>query len=262
MQNHKSEFDAAGIELFAISYDSVDVLSTFAKAYGIEYPLLADVGSNVIREFGILNTLVDAAEEEYYGIPTPGSYLAGTDGRVVGKFFHREYQVRETGATVLHAGFDLPIDPASAIHDAVHTEGVSVRAELAATALHTHQRAYVYVHLNLDEGLHVYGEPIPEGYAPTWVSTAATEGLVIGEPQYPATTPFSIEGLTEQFNVFGGDVRIALPVTSEIREVGTAAIDVTVCYQACTDQMCYLPQRHILRIEVPTAPSVREARKE
>jgi DsbC/DsbD-like thiol-disulfide interchange protein len=235
------------------------VLSTFAKAYGIEYSLLADVGSHVIRDFGILNTMIEPAAEEYYGIPIPGSYLVGTDGRVAGRFFHREYQVRETAATVLHAGFDVAVDPASMAHDEVETEGVSVRAELAATELHTHQRAYVYVHLNLADGLHVYGEPIPEGYVPTRVSATATDGLVIGEPEYPATTPFSIEGLTEQFHVFGGDVKIALPVTSEIREAGTAAIDVEVSYQACTGQMCYLPRTDKLHIKLATAPSVREA---
>jgi hypothetical protein len=238
------------------------VLSTFAKAYGIEYPLLADVGSNVIRDFGILNTLINPAEEEYHGIPIPGSYLVGTDGRVAGKFFHREYQVRETAATVLHAGFNLPVDPASMVHDEVHAEGVTVRAELAATELHTRQRSYVYVHLGLADGLHVYGEPIPEGYVPTRVRAVATDGLVIGEPEYPATTPFSIEGLTEEFHVFGGDVKIALPITSEIREVGTAAIDVEVSYEACTDQMCYLPRTDKLHIEVATAPSVREAGKD
>ena len=90
MQSHKSEFDAAGIELFAISYDSVDVLSTFAKAYGIEYPLLSDIDSQVIRAYGILNEQVRPGDSLLYGIPYPGTYVVDEDGIVLEKFFPRK----------------------------------------------------------------------------------------------------------------------------------------------------------------------------
>ena len=48
------------------------MLAGFAGEYGIEYPLLADEGSKVIEQFGILNTLV-LPDEPVYGIPYPGS---------------------------------------------------------------------------------------------------------------------------------------------------------------------------------------------
>ena len=43
------------IGLAAISYDAVDVLSAFAQEQGITFPLLSDLGSRTIREYGILN---------------------------------------------------------------------------------------------------------------------------------------------------------------------------------------------------------------
>jgi hypothetical protein len=262
LQKHKSEFDAAGVRLYAISYDSVDVLSGFAEEYGIEYPLLADVGSSVIRDYGILNTLVRPEEEEHYGIPFPGTYLVEPDGRVGHKFFNRQYRVRETATTVLSTGFHAPVDASSVVSDKAGTDDVTVTAALMATVLHPRQRAEIHVTIDLDEGLHVYGEPIPDGYIPTTVTVTGTEGLSIGEPEYPPTRPFRVEGLNDEFHVFDGEVRIVVPLVSTIREEGTAAVDLEVSYQACTDAYCLIPRKDSLHIEFGTAPSVRPKPKD
>ena len=42
--------------LYAISYDDQVVLAETSKALGIDYPLLSDIDSAVIRAYGILNT--------------------------------------------------------------------------------------------------------------------------------------------------------------------------------------------------------------
>lgn len=257
LQQNLEAFDKEGIALFAISYDSVDVLSRFAKEHGIGFPLLADEGSSVIRQFGILNTFIKPEEEEYYGIPFPGSYLVENDGTVAASYFNREYQVRETGATVLRSGFNLPVDPALLTHDEIEGQGVIVSAELTATELRNRQHADIYVTLELEEGVHVYGQPIPDGYKATEVRATATEGIIVGDPQFPPTTPFKIEGLAEQFHTFGGKVEIVLPVVSTVREAGDAAVDLEISFQACTDQMCYLPRTEKLRLEFTTVPGVR-----
>ena len=46
-----------GIGVAAISYDSEEVLADFAQRRGITFPLLSDDDSEVITEFGILNTV-------------------------------------------------------------------------------------------------------------------------------------------------------------------------------------------------------------
>ena len=259
LQSHKAEFDAAGIMLFAISYDSVESLGAFADRYGVEYPLLSDVGSRVIREFGILNTLVRPDETEYYGIPYPGSYLVDESGTVIAKFFNRQYQVRETAPAMLRDGFNLPVEPASLSHAEAAGEGVTVHAELMTKELHPRQRSLIYVNLELDKGLHVYGGPIPDGYVKTEVHATGTEGLEFGEPEFPPTKPFRIEGIDDEFHTFDGKVEIVVPVVSTIREAGTAEIVLTVRFQACNDAMCYLPRTEKLTIELTTAPSVKSA---
>ncbi len=261
LQSHKAEFDAGGIKLFAISYDAVEPLGAFADHYGIEFPLLSDVGSRVIREFGILNTLVQPDETEYYGIPYPGSYLVDETGTVIAKFFNRQYQVRETAASVLRMGFDLPVDPASLSHAEASGAGVNVHASLMTKELHPRQRSFIYVNLELDEGLHVYGDPIPDGYVRTEVHATGTEGLEFGEPQFPPTKPFKIEGIDDQFHTFDGKVEIVVPVVSTIREEGAAEIELTVRFQACTDDMCYLPRTEKLRLELTTAPNVKSVER-
>jgi hypothetical protein len=257
LQDHKPEFDAAGIKLFAISYDSVEALGAFAEHYGIEYPILSDVDAKVIRDFGILNTLVQPEETEYYGIPYPGSYLVGPDGLVTAKFFNQQYQMRETAPAMMHAGFGLPIDPAHLSHaNADGGEGVQISAELMTKTLHPRQRSLIYLTLKLDEGLHVYGEPISDGFLPTTVVATGSEGLTFGEPQFPATKPFRIEEINEEFNAYDGNLEIVIPVVSTIREVGTAEIDLKVSFQACTDAMCYIPRTESIKLELATAPNV------
>ena len=257
LQAHKAEFEAAGIKLFAISYDTVKALRTFAEAYGIDFPILSDVDSKVIREFGILNTLVKPDETEYYGIPYPGSYLVGNDGLVAAKFFNRQYQVRETASAMMREGFGLPIDPAHLSHaEVAGGTGVTVHAELMAKLLHPRQRSLIYVTLELDEGLHVYGEPTPDDYMKTQVAVSGTEGLTFGPPKFPETHPFSIEGIDEAFHAYDGKVEIIVPVVSGIREEGSAEIEVKVSYQVCTDTMCFMPRTETLRLDLSTAPNV------
>jgi hypothetical protein len=256
LQQHLAEFDAESIKLFTISYDPLEVLSGFASDHGIDFPMLADTDSEVIKKFGILNTLAKPKEDEYYGIPYPGTYLVERDGRVVGKFFNREYQVRETSATMLSSGFDIQVDAESTVSDRAGTEAVGISAVLNATDLHPRQQADLYVTLEIERGLHVYGPEVPEGYIPTSVSITAPEGVIIRDARYPETVPFRIDGLPEEFQVFDVDTRIVVPIESRIREPGTAALEIEVRYQACNDRECFTPRTDRLHVEFQTGPMV------
>lgn len=97
------------IALFAISYDSVEVLAAFAEKHGITYPLLSDEWSKVIRELGLLNEHVFEQHsangvrrnEAHYGVPYPGTFVLDERGIVVDKRFFQSYRERETGVGVL-----------------------------------------------------------------------------------------------------------------------------------------------------------------
>lgn len=260
LQGSLAEYAAAGIAVIAISPDPVADLAGFSATHGITYPLLSDADASVIRAYGILNTLLDEADEEY-GIPYPGSYLVGRDGRVEQKSFYREYQLRDTALTTLHTGFGVEPGDADRIADGISAPtaevlalGVHIRATLGAFHLSFMQHADVYVTLELDEGLHVYGRPSPDGYQAVDVRISAPEGVRIGETVQPATHPMRIAGLDEEFNVIAGGAVIRIPVVLGIRpaeDFMEIALQVEVRYQACTDRMCFAPGRADLQIMVP-----------
>lgn len=211
----------------------------------------------LIKKLGILNTLIKPEEAEYFGIPYPGSYLVDEDGRVVGKFFNREYQVRETSATALRSGFKVPVDPRSFALAEARGEMVRLSASLSATELRFMQHADLYVTFDLDPGVHIYGGSVPDGYVATEVTVTGSEGLRVGRPEFPATKPFHIKGLQDEFQVLDGKVVIRAPLVSAIREGASVALQVKVRYQACNDLECFLPKTETFYLEVPLGQLVR-----
>ena len=104
LQRRLPDFQAAGIKVFAVTYDPQDGLAEFAETYGITYDLLSDADSAVIRRFGILNTLIDPAEPDaaaFYGIPYPGTYFADESGAVLKKYFNRHLASRDAPERLL-----------------------------------------------------------------------------------------------------------------------------------------------------------------
>jgi peroxiredoxin len=63
LQRVLPELETAGYCMYAISYDTREQLRNFADQHGIRYPLLSDVGSVVIKQYGILNTLISPDEQ-------------------------------------------------------------------------------------------------------------------------------------------------------------------------------------------------------
>lgn len=63
----------AGLNFAAISYDSEEILKFFADRHKIDYPLLADPGSEVIRAYGVFN---DEATGMQKGFARPAYFLS------------------------------------------------------------------------------------------------------------------------------------------------------------------------------------------
>lgn len=100
MQSTLSKFDKAGIQVVAISYDSVEILDGFATKRNITFPLLSDSKSEAIKAFKLLNPDTKGRLE---GIPYPGTIIVGKDGKVIAKLFHDGYRERHTGEEILEA---------------------------------------------------------------------------------------------------------------------------------------------------------------
>lgn len=249
LQQNLSRFEAADIAVFAISYDPVETQAAFADEFGITFPLLADPDSAVISATGILNTLVEPGDKRY-GVPFPGSYIVGVDGTIEEKSFFETHRTRPSAETLLRDGFGLDFE----IRDNPHAEaagaGVSVSATLGSQAMVFGEESAVYVDLLVDEGVHVYAAPAPDGFVAAEVSVEGPDDVEVGATRFPTTMPFRVEGMPEQFNVFEpGRVSISVPIVNMSQEPGEFALTVTVRYQACTEAECFIPQTHRLRLD-------------
>jgi len=86
--------------LAAISYDSVTILKNFAERKGIQFPLLSDEGSRTITAWGILNESVPRTSP-FFGVPHPGTYVIGPDGKINAVFREADFTHRYTIGSIL-----------------------------------------------------------------------------------------------------------------------------------------------------------------
>ena len=249
------------MRLYAISYDDTGVLREFAEKQSIPYPLLSDVDSAVIRRFGVQNTLIGTDDAFLYGIPFPGAFVTDEDGRVIAKFFPNTYKKRDSPETFLDAALgrvelsdDTPRatggEPSVRITAAVHGGKGTLRQGVLRK---------IVVRFELDPGLHLYGEPVPQGMTPTRVRIEAPPGFVTEPPILPPTEPLEIASSGVELEVFSQSFDIQVPfyadarLASEVRPLDMEFANVSVCvdYQACDDHNCLLARTERLELAIP-----------
>jgi peroxiredoxin len=266
LQEALPKFRAAGIKLYAVSYDEADALADFARHHDIRYPLLSDKGSKVIRRFGIQNHFVTKEQVPYHGIPFPGTYLIDEDGVVTAKFFQRGLTQRESAEAVIDSALgrillseDEPF--AKAGDDDIR---VSATYHGGGGRLKGGVVRQIVVRFELAAGLHLYDEPVPNGMVATKIRIEGPPGLHTEEPAKPPTKALSLPGLDVELRVWSGRVDFVVPVWADDRIAGIVSeierdeipIRVRVDYQACDDQTCRIPRSETLEVIVPVAPYV------
>jgi hypothetical protein len=252
LQRVKPPLDAENVAIYAVSYDEPAVLAGFAERYGITYPLLADVGSNVIRRLGLLN---EDAPERVAGIPHPGVVVLDNAGIVVERHFYDSYRERDTAAGLLEQTLGL----SQAVHGPrtrLATEAVTFRTWFDAPAYAWGQRLRLTVELVIAPGYHVYGELVPDGYVPLSVTIAPLERVSVGATSYPPPHALHIEALHETFSVHTGTVRVTLPVTFMVVDAGEQCVSIQVTYQVCSDHDCRPPETATLELRLPEIPLI------
>lgn len=276
MSDRLQDFTAAGFKVYGVSYDPQVALKRFSARHGITYDLLSDAGSVVIRRFGILNTVIDPDDPRagpFYGIPFPGTYVVDESGVVTEKFFNRHYATRMSAGTILDTALGRVLAREESPQDASAGEQVTISAFLSDRDFKLETVNTLHVRLELAEGLHAYGEPLPDGFYPTTVTVEPFPGLRIGQAVYPPTVRRRFEALDVTLNVYQGAVEIAVPVTrtSEWDRAArarsrmgfsapeTIVLKVVVDYQVCSETVCYRPRKERLTVSAPAADLVMPA---
>lgn len=215
----------------------------------------------MIRDYGILNTEVSPDDAFLYGIPFPGVYVCDADGVVVSKFFHDSYKKRDSPELLIDAALGrITLDDDGPSAQAGDPE-VTVRATVhgGAGSLRQGIVRHVVVRFSLAPGLHLYGEPVPEGMIATQVDVEGPPGLVVGEARYPATETLHLAQADVDLQVFQGDLDVVVPIypTGELasetrpKDRDSVGVEVRVRYQACNGDVCLLPRTETLRLDVP-----------
>ncbi len=114
LQQEAESFAAAGLKVACLSYDSAEVLNSFAIREGIKFPMLADPQSKVIRQLGLLNTKFKK-ETLRYGLAHPATILVDRSGNVIDVMVGlpdaiqllKLWEARKTGVVVEDPGPDF-----------------------------------------------------------------------------------------------------------------------------------------------------------
>ena len=253
------DFDAAGVAVYALSYDESDAQSDFRDAHGITFTLLSDPDSEVIRSFGILNTLIDPDDHPWYGIPYPGTYVVGANGAITHKFFDNNLAVRTGPEQLLRAVQGQPLLEATTNEAA--PEAVQIDVALDGEALAATVQRDLVVRFSVPAGRHVYAEPAPQGMAAVDVVIDENDLLVQRPIVRPASESHTLAGTGESFPVHHDLFELRLPLTVN-NDLGASSTEITVSgevrWQCCDDEICDIPtsQRFELRLPVAEAPPV------
>ncbi len=242
LQDKLTYFEQNDILPFAISYDSIETLNTFAKKHNITFPILSDTKSAVIRQFNIFNHLVPQGHR-WYGVPFPGTYMVDANGIVIDKSFYADYGVRDSVARMLQKTFQ--IDSRGLPVQTIENDDLKARAYLSSNTIRRGQVQTFTLNITLKKNRHIYGPQVTGGYIPTSVTFDPVEDVHFDTVLYPA--PIQKDMLGENVPVYEKHLRLITTVQNKRRESFTLRAHLD--YQACDDRECYMPQK--LTFELP-----------
>ena len=230
--------------------------------------MLSDAGSEVIRRYGILNREIapdaQAGDVSMYGIPYPGTFVLDGDGRVVERFFEQRYQERFTASSMaLRLG--EPFDGGGAGTE-IDTRLIAARTHASDAAIAPGNRFALVVDVTPKPGMHVYA-PGDHLYRVVRLRLDAPDYLRPHPLEYPPSEQYHYEPLDETVPVYQQSFRLVQEVTVPMSEEtaalssvadGKLVIEGTLEYQACDDEVCYIPAEAPLRWELAWRPLVRD----
>lgn len=128
LQRQLEQFRELGATLLAISPQTVEVTNGFAQSIPVQYEVLADVGFDVARSFGLVYNLsadyVDAMAavgvnfSDYYGgtensslYPIPATYIIAQDRKITYAYVNPDVSRRASGAELIHVLRELRQQP-------------------------------------------------------------------------------------------------------------------------------------------------------
>ena len=243
LQDSLPDLQKRGLGLAAISYDSPETLRAFAQQRGITYPLLSDKGSATIKRYNILNTSASGRTE---GIPHPGTFVIDRRGVVVSRSFEERYQERTSASSLALT----PKDPPPPDAQRVETQHLVLTWWASDAAVAPGTRVSLLLDVQPKPKMHVYA-PGQQDLIPVSLTIEPVEGVRLHKPEYPKPERYFFAPLKETQLVYSNPFKIRQEMTIEVTPAmrarakepnASVTISGTLRYQACDDNVCYMPQ--------------------
>jgi AhpC/TSA family/Disulphide bond corrector protein DsbC len=258
LQSAKQRFEAQGLKLAAISYDSPAILKDFAERHKIEFPLLADPNSEIIRSFNVLNA---EAKGMTKGMAYPGFFHVDSSGVIREKYFTAKYTDRLTANNVIAKLFPELSAEVSQNINAPHLQLTLAQSDRSVIP---GGRVSLIAEIELPPDVHVYS-PGVQGYKPIQLRLQEISGIELQPVIYPSSKVLYLEAIQEHVPVFEGKFRITQDLTvipsktsdavrSLFSHKRTIPITGELKYQACDKTICYPPASVPLRWELEVLP--------
>ncbi len=243
LQAAKERFQKQGIGLAGISYDSVEILKYFSGRRKIDFPLLSDPDSKIIRMYQVLNS---EAVGPNAGMARPGYFYIDPEGMIREKFFEAKYRERLTGNTVLSKLFPELGEEVTDTVEAPHLQlsvGQSDRVAVPGNLV------TLTAEVRLPPDVHVYA-PGTKGYKTVKLAIDPLPDFEVRQASYPSAKILYLPAIKERVPVFENTFRIRqeLKVNSMAEFSGAlgpdgkkVAVKGTLEYQACDSKICFLP---------------------
>ena len=241
-------FRKKGINVASLTYDSTDVLKTFAGRVGITFTMLSDPESKVIRAFDILNTNVEKGTARY-GIPFPGTYILNERGIITGKYFDDDYRERSSAASILTREFGVDDAGNKVVKNTVDNNHLKLTYYASDSTLAPGHRTALVIEIDFKPKMHVYA-PGVERYIPVDWKIAESKAWAAFPVAYPASRQLNLPAIKETVPVYNIRTRfvrdLAVGLEPEISPAlgadRTLTVEGSFRYQACDDKECFLPK--------------------
>jgi len=241
LESQLAGFKKRGLGVAALSYDSPEVLKSFATRKNITFTLLSDPESKIIRRYGLINEIDYPAGNFAHGVPFPGIFVTDARGIIRTKDFERTYQERRTAASLLVSEGDLPNASVHEIKNNLFTLRTSASNAQGATG----QRITLVLDFQMGEHLHAYA-PGVTGYKPLKLTLAPNPMVTAHEVIFPKAKSYTFVPLNETVPVYEGAFRLSQDVTVDPPPKGETPpeeinLTGTLDYQVCSDTLCHAP---------------------